>query len=199
MTAPAISAVLLAAGESRRMGAVNKLALQAHGEPLLRRMAKTLTQANLSEVVVVLGFEHEKTREMLDGLPLHIAVNPDYAQGQMSSAHCGLRALRGKDSAVMMCLSDQPLLDTRDLNRLAARFSERPAAVLAPTYQGRRGNPIILAAEQRGAILSGERNLGCRHFIANNPQLVETYEFDNDHVVFDIDTPEDYKRLQHAT
>ena len=193
-----ISAVLLAAGESRRFGDANKLALRINGKPLLRRVAQTLARANLAEVVVVLGYEAETSRPLLAGVSVRIAVNKDYAQGQMSSVCCGIRALRRKNTAVMVCLSDQPLLDTRDINRLAARFIARPTAALVPTYQGKRGNPVILAVEQRAAILNGGANLGCRHFIENNPGLVDTYEFDNDHVVFDIDTPDDCKRLPRA-
>ena len=88
------SAILLAAGESRRMGAVNKLTLPVAGRPLLRRTAETLLQAGLQELVAVVGHEQQTARRLLQGLPLRIVFNEDYADGQMTSVHCGLRALQ---------------------------------------------------------------------------------------------------------
>jgi molybdenum cofactor cytidylyltransferase len=92
------------------------------------------------------------------------------------------------------------LLEPADIDLLIATFQEcRRGSVLVPTYQGRRGNPVVIDYGHREAILSSGRKLGCRWFIDENPDLVETIEMDNDHVVFDIDTPEDYGRLVERT
>lgn len=191
-----ISAILLAAGESRRMGHLNKLALPVDGIPLLQRTVQTLLQARLREVVVVVGHEQHSVRRMLAGIPVRIVSNDRYMEGQMTSVYCGMQALQQPCDGVMVCLSDQPLLEIHDINRLVDHFLNKPAAVLVPTYRGQRGNPIILASQYRADILNGERNLGCKRFIEKNPDLVTTLECDNDHVVFDLDTPEDYARLQ---
>ena len=192
-----VCAILLAAGESKRMGQYNKLALPvAGGVPLLQRTAQTLLASKLDEVVVVLGHEQQRARELLDGLPLHIVVNERYQEGQMTSVYRGMQALQKTCYGVMVCLADQPLLEPHDINLLVDYFLNRPAAILVPTYCGRRGNPIIIAAQHRDDILKGERNLGCKRFIEKNPELVTTMEFANDHVVFDLDTAEDYARLQ---
>jgi molybdenum cofactor cytidylyltransferase len=66
-----------------------------------------------------------------------------------------------------------------------------------PTYRGARGNPIVLAHDHRQRILAGERNLGCKRLIENNPDLVTALEMANDHVVFDLDTEQAYRQLQH--
>jgi molybdenum cofactor cytidylyltransferase len=191
-----VSAILLAAGESRRMGHLNKLALLVDGVPLLQRTVLTLLQARLREVVVVVGHEQHSVRSMLADIQVRIVSNDRYQEGQMTSVHCGMQALQEPCDGVMVCLSDQPLLEPRDINLLVDSFLSKPAAVLVPTYRGQRGNPIILASQHRADILNGERNLGCKRFIEKNPDLVTTLEFDNDHVVFDLDTPEDYARLQ---
>ena len=191
-----VSAILLAAGESRRMGQHNKLTLSVNGIPLLERTVRILLQARLREVVVVVGHEQHSVRRMLAGLPVSIVSNDRYQEGQMTSVYCGMQALQQPCDGVMVCLSDQPLLEPRDINLLVDSFLSKPTAVLVPTYQGQRGNPIILASQHRADILNGERNLGCKRFIEKNPDLVTTLEFDNDHVVFDLDTPEDYARLQ---
>ena len=191
-----VSAILLAAGESRRMSGINKLMLAVEGEPLLRHTLKTLLASRLGEVVVVLGHQAEEARILLHELEVRIVVNKDYLEGQMSSVHCGLEALTRPCDGVMICLTDQPLLTAQDIDVLIDAFDRHGGSIIVPTYQGRRGNPIVLAYAHREEILGGGRNLGCKRLIERNPDLVRTVEMDTDHMVFDLDTPEDYARLQ---
>jgi molybdenum cofactor cytidylyltransferase len=192
-----VSAILLAAGESRRMGELNKLELPVCGEPLLRRTARTLLASRLIEVVVVLGHEAARARRLLDGLTVTVVENRQYHAGQMTSVWLGLDALDVACEGVMVCLADQPLLTAADINALIDGFGQRRrGSVLVPVFAGQRGNPIILAQEHRAEILDAERNLGCRRLIERNPGLVTTIEMPNDHVVFDLDTPGDYAALQ---
>lgn len=193
---PRIAAVLLAAGESRRMGEPNKLLLTVQGRPLVRRTAQVLLASRICDMVAVLGHEAEEVRGILEDLPLEVVVNEDYAQGQMTSVYRGLQALTGDYDGVMIALADQPVIEARDIDAIIEAFGRpRSGSVLVPTYRGQRGNPIVLAYAHREAILSGGRNLGCRRFIEKNPELVTTLEMDNDHVVVDLDTPEEYMRL----
>ena len=190
------AAVLLAAGESRRMGAVNKLALPINGVPLLRRTALTLLELGLTEIIVVTGYRAETTRALLQGLPVRLTHNPDYRDGQMTSVHRGLEMLRPDCDGVFVSLSDLPLLEVDDLRRIRDAFGTSPNKVLVPTFGGRRGNPIVLPYAQCDEILAGKRNLGCRRLIEKHPALVRTFEMDNDHCVFDLDTPAAYMRFQ---
>ena len=191
-----VAAVLLAAGESRRMGEVNKLELQVDGMPMLQRTAQILSASRLQEIVVVLGHEAAKLRPLLEDLRVSVVVNENYQEGQMTSVYKGLASLGGHCDGVMICLSDQPLLQPEDINHLIDAFAQRRSgSVLVPTYQGKRGNPIVLDNQHRELILSGERNLGCKRLIEKNPQLVTTIEFDSNHVVVDLDTPQDYQSL----
>ena len=188
-----VSAILLAAGESRRMGELNKLELPVNGVPLLRRTAETLLASNLKEIVVVLGHQAEKVREILEGLPLHIVENEAYREGQMTSVYKGLLSLSKVCDGVMICLSDQPLLEVDDVNVLIEAFGQRShGSILVPTFKGQRGNPIVFDYQHRQGILNGERNLGCKKLIKKNPQQVCSFEMDSKHVVIDLDTPEDY-------
>jgi len=190
-------AVLLAAGESRRMGGANKLTLPVNGEPLVRRTARVLLASRLEKVVVVLGHEADVVGPLLAELAVKQVVNPDYAQGQMTSVHCGLGALEAGCDGVMIALADQALLTARDVNALIDAFeSIEEDHVLVPVYRGRRGNPIVLSYAHRRAILTGAANLGCRRLIERHPELVTPLDMDTDHVVFDLDTPEDYRELQ---
>lgn len=193
-----VTAILLAAGESRRMAPANKLELPVAGQPLLRHCAQVLLAARVDRLVVVLGHDAERARRLLAGLGAQLVYNERHRDGQMTSVDCGLRALAGNESeGVMICLADQPLLTPADITALMDAFRKRVhGSIVVPTYRGRRGNPIVLANLQRAAILAGGRNLGCRRLIERNPELVTTVEMNSDHVVFDLDTPQDYAELQ---
>jgi molybdenum cofactor cytidylyltransferase len=191
-----ISAVLLAAGESRRMGDTNKLELSIAGVPLIRHMAQTLLASSLQEIIVVVGHQSDRMRQLLDGLAVTIVDNEVYQQGQMTSVYAGLQALQPCEG-VMICLTDQPLLTSRDIDQLSTVFINRNrGSVLVPMYHGKRGNPIILAYQHRKAILAGDRKLGCKRLIEHNPELVTAIEMENDHTVVDMDTLDDYAALK---
>lgn len=196
MTAP-ISAVLLAAGESRRMAGTNKLLLPIDGVPLLRRSVLTLLQSMVLEIVVVLGHASRQVQPLIADLPVTICYNDRYADGQMSTVHTGLTALTLGCEGVMICLADQPLLTADDIDFLVAVFATRGThSVVVPTYDGIRGNPIILSFAQREAILQNSPHLGCKHLVENHPEEVMAVPMITDHVVVDIDTREAYEAVQ---
>lgn len=191
-----ISAILLAAGESRRMGSVNKLTLQVGSTPLLRRTAEILLGASLVEIVVVLGHQSALIRPLLDGLPLRMVENPHFRDGPATSVQSGLQALREPCEGIMVCLSDQPLLDTADIDTLIRAFRcDCPRPVLVPTYQGRRGNPVVVDRRHLQSVLDGRLNSKIRPLIALDPNLVWQFPMDSDHCVFDLDTEKDYAEL----
>ncbi len=192
-----IAAILLAAGESRRMGNRNKLTLMVGGEPLLTRSARVLMAARVAEVVVVLGHEAELAASLVADLPVTTTVNAAYREGQMTSVHHGLAELHGTFDGVLIALADQPRLEPEDVDHLIDAFDERQGrSILVPTYEGQRGNPILLDWRHRDAILAGERNLGCRRLIERCPEEVLAVPMANDHVVVDLDTPADLQRLE---
>ena len=204
-----VSAILLAAGESRRMGEVNKLTLPIDGVPMVRRMVEMLLSTALQDIVVVLGYEFDVIAALIDDLPVEIVINESYVQGQMTTVYCGLAALNARTKSknqscdgVMVCLSDQPLLNVDDINSMITAFiGSTPEgamdSVLVPTWKGVRGNPIILPVAHQNAILAGGKNLGCKNFINNNPDLVVTLEMLNDHVVVDLDTADAYQAFNN--
>lgn len=195
-----VSAILLAAGESRRMGSANKLLLPVSGVPLVRSVAEVLKASMVGELVVVLGHQATEVERALDGLVVRTVFNERFREGQMTSVHAGLEALSEEAAGIMVCLSDQPKLTVTDVDRLVRAFLDRTSGdVLVPTYRGRRGNPVVLSGSNRKSILNGRRNLGCRQLIEKNPDIVTTVEWDCDHVVADIDTPEEFSEFSLQT
>ena len=192
---PEIAAVVLAAGSSQRMGKPNKLHLPIDGVPLLRHCLQTLLASRIDEIVVVLGHDQASTRALVDDLPLRLVCNETHESGQMTSVHCGLASLKTDFESVMIALGDQPALRAGDINYLVDAYLNRAdGEVVVPTFKGERGNPIVISNNCRAEILSGTRNLGCRKFIENNPELVSKVEMRGPGVVIDLDTPQQYEK-----
>ncbi len=190
-----VSAILLAAGESRRMGNLNKLELKVNGQPLVRRTAEILLALPLQELIVVTGHQAAITVNQLDGLPYRPMFNDAFQQGQMSSVTVGLKALQKPCDAVFICLADLALLQPADLVKIIEALEQTEGSIVVPCYNGQRGNPVLIHQKHVAAILQSQHPGGCRHFIDSHPQLVKRLDMANDHVVFDLDTPEDYQRL----
>jgi CTP:molybdopterin cytidylyltransferase MocA len=195
-----IGAVLLAAGEGRRMGGVAKPLIRLQGVPLIARHLIALSGAGVDEVVVVTGYAREAVEEEVRRFIVSLAHNDAYAEGQDRSVRVGLAALSGSFDAVFVVLADQPLIGAADFTELIGAFKRRPAGhVVVPTVGGARGNPILLDAEAQARILAGEANLGCRHLVERNPELVHVHETDNTRFVTDLDTVEDVEELARRT
>jgi xanthine dehydrogenase accessory factor len=194
---PHVSAILLAAGESRRMGGANKLLLPIDGVPLVRRTAETLLASGIEDVVAVLGFEATEVEHSLGGLPLRFVMNDAFREGQETSVRAGLSAIRPGTDGVMICLGDQPALRPDDIREIERAFIERKrGSVLVPMYRGTRGNPIVLDRHGLDQILARGGKFGCRQLTTHHADLVEPYEMSTDHVLKDIDRPEDYAALR---
>jgi molybdenum cofactor cytidylyltransferase len=195
-----IGAVLLAAGEGRRMGGVAKPLIRLQGVPLISRHLVALSGAGVDEVVVVTGFARDAVEELVRPFTVTLAHNEAYAEGQQGSVRIGLAALNGPFDAVFIVLADQPLIGAGDLIELMGAFKKRPAGhVVLPVVQGQRGNPIVLDAVAQARILESDANLGCRHFIENHADLVHVHETANTRFITDLDTVEDVEQLAQRT
>ena len=141
-----MAGILLAAGQSRRMGTVNKLLAPIAGKPLVRHAAETLVDVGLSPLIVVIGHEADKVASALDGLPVQLVFNPDHAQGQASSVGVGVAALDADITDLLIALGDMPLLSTSLLEKLVQNHLDRDdhhRCITLPTSGGKRGNPVL--------------------------------------------------------
>ena len=196
-----VGAVLLAAGEGRRMGGKPKSLLELGGVSLIRRQLIALSGAGVDELVVVLGHYADDIEAQVRDFPVTIVRNPDPTAGQNTSLRCGLAALGGKLDAVMVALADQPLINAQDISDLIGAYKKRPqgAQVVYPEFEGQRGNPVIFSAEVKDAILLDGANVGCRQWQAANPEQVHVWPTDNRRYVTDVDSPEDIAALTERT
>ena len=188
---PVISAVVLAAGRSTRMG-TQKLLLPLGGEPLVHRTVRAVCDAGFDEVLVVVGSDYLEVLEALDGLPVRHALNPDYATGMGSSFRTAVAHLSHSDAA-MFALADQPLvastqyravLDAYRLH-LSPIVSVRYGAVMAPPHLFTRELFTELAVLEHGA----------RPVLLRHREATTVLMFPAD-LLTDVDTPEDYERVK---
>ena len=195
-----IGAVLLAAGEGRRMGGVAKPLIRLQGVPLISRHLVALSGAGVDEVVVVTGHARAAIEDAVRSFVVTLAHNEAHADGQQGSVRVGLAALSGAFDAVIILLADQPLIGAGDLTELIGAFKKRPAGhVVVPVVDGQRGNPVVLDDVALAQILASEKNLGCRHLMDRQPELVHVHETANTRFVTDLDTMEDMQQLAQRT
>jgi molybdenum cofactor cytidylyltransferase len=190
-----IAAIVLAAGASTRMGR-QKLSLPlADGRPVVRAAVERVLGAGLDDVVVVTGREGETIASALAGLPVRMARNPRYAEGQSTSLRVGIDAMDPGAEAVVIALGDQPLVDPRVIRRLVATFQATHRSVVVPVYRDGRGNPVLFAAALFGELRAVTGDRGGRDVIVRDPARVAEVAVDGP-MPPDIDTPEDYGRAR---
>ena len=179
---PRVAGVLLAAGTSSRYGGRNKLLEPVDGEPMVRRAARTLLVAGLDPVVVVLGHEADRVREVLadpaDGLGggLDFVENPDYADGQATSVAVGVAALPEEVDAAVFALGDMPWVRPETVERLVDAHRSGVGTALAAAFEGERGNPVLWDARHFESLAGQSGDVGGRDLLlsTSGAALVET-------------------------
>jgi molybdenum cofactor cytidylyltransferase len=195
-----ISAILLAAGESRRMGRPKQL-LEWHGKPLLLHVLENLIRSSADEIVLVLGHEAEKIRKSLPALPVKIVVNPDYRTGMASSLRQGLLAMDPESEAFLVMLADQPGIGPDLIDRVIRGFrqADPKRGIARPVYRGVPGHPVLIGARYLQEALQLQGDVGARQILTNHPEDILEIGADRDAVLKDMDTPEEYRKQRKLT
>ncbi|WP_431215038.1 nucleotidyltransferase family protein [Puia sp. P3] len=192
-----LTAILLAAGTSRRMGDDNKLLLPWKDRTIVAATAANLLAAGIGEIIVVTGYEAPKITGALEDLPLRFIHNPAYSEGMTSSIRAGVCDANG--DGFMICLADMVLISPAEYAQLAAAWEKAHAldshCIGIPEYQGEKGNPVILPATLRKQILSHPEKEGCRQLVRHYQAHHLLIPMPHDHILRDIDRPEDYTLL----
>ncbi|HSL80319.1 MAG TPA: molybdopterin-binding/glycosyltransferase family 2 protein [Pseudolabrys sp.] len=191
LTGRRVAALVLAAGRSMRMGAVNKMLAEIGGKPLVRIAAEQAVASHAQPVIVVTGHEREKVEAALKELPVRFVYNADYAEGLGTSLKAGIAAVPEETDAVVVCLGDMPQVDAALINRLIAAFDpERGALVVVPSIDGRRGNPVVWSRRFFHDLMAIQGDVGARHLIGNYVEAVVEVPLAGEAALTDVDTPE---------
>jgi len=189
-----VSAILLAAGQSKRMGRVKQL-LPLGQSTIVERTIDNLLHSTIGETIVVLGYREEEIRKTITDKPVKIAINPHYRQGISTSIIAGLKQIDQRARAVLIALGDQPFIDSHTINSLVEAFTAHRKGIVIPVYLGRRGNPVIFAIRYKGELLNLKGDVGGRGIIRRHLDDVLEVAVNCEGVLLDIDTMENYNSM----
>ncbi len=188
-----IAAVILAAGESRRMGQP-KMLLPFGRSTVLETVIANVLASPAEMTVVVLGAHRSRLIPLVRRYPVEIVVNPEPARGMLSSVQAGLRALPRAPGAVFIMPGDHPAVPAAVFSALAEARARSGRGLIVPVHQGRGGHPLLIDLRYRAGIGRLNSEIGLRGLLALHPGDVLRLETDAAGVLFDLDRPEDYRR-----
>jgi len=188
---PAVAAIVLAAGRSSRMGAENKLLVEVDGAAMIARAVDAALGARLSPVVVVTGHDEPRVRAALAGREVIFAHNARWAEGMSTSLRAGVDQLGDDLDGAVICLGDMPRVTAAHLEALLGAFDPADGrAICVPTWERRRGNPVLFAARFFPEMRRLEGDVGARALIDKHAGVVCAVPMPDRGVTLDVDTPE---------
>jgi len=192
-----IAGLILAAGESRRMGR-DKALLTYQGRSFLETIINNLGAAGIEKVTVVLGHHAEIIQRAMNLAAVRVVINPDYQRGQTSSLQLGLAAAAADSpEAVILCLVDHPAISSEVIARLRERFQSTRPPVLIPTHKGQRGHPVVISQTLLPELLALPPEEPANTVIRKYREVTQFVEVADPGILLDVDDPESYARLEH--
>lgn len=193
-----LTAIVLAAGLSARMGQANKLLLPIARKTVIETVVQNIIDAGIEEIIVVTGHEAADVKKAVANLPVHIIYNPDYTKGMTTSIQLGVSTAGG--DGYMICLSDMPLIALQDYAFLKKSFEQQQLVnkqcIVIPKFLDEKGNPVIFSSFYKEAILNHTEMEGCREIIQSNKKNICGTEMGNDNILRDMDTLAEYERVK---
>ena len=186
-----IWAIVLAAGESRRMGAP-KMILPYEGMTIIEKVLENVLASDVEKVVTVLGSHKEEVLKVFERFPVMHCYNGNYKNGMLSSVKCGFEFLPGDFRAAMVFLGDQPMVETSVINKMINLYNTSGKGILVPVFENRRGHPLMADRKYRDEIINLEDPEGLKGLLRRHPDDLLEVVTENPSVLKDIDTMEDY-------
>jgi molybdenum cofactor cytidylyltransferase len=187
-----ISAIILAAGKSERMGNI-KLTMPLGISTLIEEVVDAVLRSKAGETIVVLGHESKRIKQAIDEKPVKLVINKEYCLGMSTSIKAGMKAIDDNCLAVMIVLGDQPT-SPNIINTLIESYENSDRYIVLPTYRNVKGHPVLFDIRYKDQLLSLNGDEGGRRLIEQNPDDVLYVPTGSESVVRDIDTPDDYNR-----
>ena len=192
-----LSSIILAAGMSKRMKDRNKLLLQYGELTILEKTINNLSRSNINEIIIVLGHDSNNIKRALKQIKFKKVFNEYYSDGIASSIISGLKAINNSAKGVMICLGDMPQIKTSSYNLLIEKFytSFNEKKIILPTYNKKKGNPIILSSFYFNFLYKLKGDKGARDIIEKYASNIIRTEIDDEGLLKDIDNDLDYELL----
>jgi len=186
-----IWAVILAAGESRRMG-TQKLLLPFGEVTVIEAVVRTALASRVDRALAVLGSGRDAVRLKLAPYGVEFAVNEDFAKGMLSSVQAGFKALPAAAKAAVVMLGDQPFLPAKVVDAIVEAYGESRKGIVVPAFRGRRGHPVLIDLRYRDEVLALDPAEGLRQLMRAHPEAIFEAEVEDANILRDLDVPEDY-------
>jgi len=188
-----IWAMILAAGESKRMGKP-KLLLPYGEKTIIETIVETIVSSNVENTLVILGSGREKIEEKIKNSPVKIVYNRDFRSGMLSSVQCGFKALPEETRAVLVVLGDQPKISADVINKLIDAYKSTGKGIVLPVYKKERGHPVLIDVKYGEEVENLSPEVGLRGTVYNHPEDILEVEVETPSIFQDIDDESDYKR-----
>jgi molybdenum cofactor cytidylyltransferase len=192
-----ISAVILAAGASSRLGEFKQL-IKLGRTMLLERIIRSVKSTKVNEVILILGYRADEIQRRLKLIGVRVVINHNYSEGMSSSLKTGLGAVSTEAKAALIILADQPFLSSGMIGKLLNEYRRSEALIVAPTYRGIQGNPVILDRKLFPEVFKISGDAGAKSIIKKYKSEFHGVEVKSFEELMDIDTVKDLKRaLEH--
>jgi molybdenum cofactor cytidylyltransferase len=186
-----ISLIVLAAGRSTRFGS-NKLLYKLNDETMIERVVKNCTESKADEVVVVVGFEADKIRQVLKGLCCRIVLNSTFETGQSSSVVIGVKSVKDHAKAVMILPGDMAFVEVQHINKVIEEYNSTGAALVVASHMGRMGHPILVDAALLDEVVKiSEETFGLKEIVKKYRDQIKFVETGSREVLVDVDVRDD--------
>ena len=186
-----ISAILLAAGQSKRMGDENKLVKNFQGIPLIKHSVRNILASFIGELIIVLGHQKEIIEKLIDkNKKIKFVFNQDFESGIATSIKTGLNHLSEETEAFFICLGDMPMVNKDIFNLLIKSKNNRE--IIVPTYKNKQGNPILFSKSMKKKIMTIEGNVGAKKILELNKDKILNIETNDQSITKNFNTLDNF-------
>lgn len=187
-----VVAIILAAGQSKRMGPVNKLLMEIEGVPMVEHVLLAIQAAGVEKTIVVTGFESDRIEERLSGYDIEFVRNDKFEAGMGSSLAVGTTVLAENEfDGILVCLGDLPHLKKDSIGNVIDAFKQgNGAKIVAPCFEGKRGHPVIFPSRYRKKLKGLGGDAGARALIQQEAQNLLELDLSEDGIIRDMDSAE---------
>ena len=189
-----ISAILLAAGQSKRMNGENKLTKKIQDIPLIKHSVKNILFSSVDELIVVLGYQKEIIEKLIDkNKKIKFVFNKDFENGMASSIKAGLNHLSNNTEAFFICLGDMPMVNSDIYNQLINSRNQKN--IIVPTYNGQQGNPVLFDKSMKEKVIDISGDIGAKKILELNKDKILSLEISDQGITRGFDTQDDFNSL----